>query len=148
LSAIKGLAEVLQKPIATISLLHALATSANRQGKVIAALDAGRSEVYTGIYECNSADATLVHEQLLTGPEFLVQATQDQISARVTSDAAITDMACRAGADIQRVKRPGSEAIARIGVRKLLRGETVSIEDLDANYLRRSDAEIFFKSNR
>ena len=31
--------------------------------------------------------------------------------------------------------------------RKLLAGETVSVEALDANYLRRSDAEIFFKGN-
>jgi hypothetical protein len=38
--------------------------------------------------------------------------------------------------------------VARIGLRKLLAGQTVSIEALDANYLRRSDAEIFFKGNR
>ena len=43
---------------------------------------------------------------------------------------------------------PGSEVIARIGAGKLLAGETVSVEALDANYLRRSDAEIFFKGNR
>jgi hypothetical protein len=45
------------------------------------------------------------------------------------------------------VGRPGSEMIARIGSGKLLAGETVSVEALDANYLRRSDAEIFFKGN-
>jgi hypothetical protein len=30
----------------------------------------------------------------------------------------------------------------------LLSGETISVEALDANYLRRSDAELFFKGNR
>ena len=45
----------------------------------------------------------------------------------------------------QMIARPGSEMIARIGAGKLLAGETVSVEALDANYLRRSDAEIFFK---
>jgi hypothetical protein len=45
------------------------------------------------------------------------------------------------------VTAPGSEVIARIGAHKLLAGETVSVEALDANYLRRSDAEIFFKGN-
>ena len=34
-------------------------------------------------------------------------------------------------------------AIAQLGLHKLLRGNTVSIEELDANYIRRSDAEIF-----
>jgi hypothetical protein len=43
------------------------------------------------------------------------------------------------------VSRPTSEDIARIGGNKLLAGDTVSLEALDANYLRRSDAEIFFK---
>ena len=40
------------------------------------------------------------------------------------------------------------EAIARIGLQKLLAGETVSAKALDANYIRRSDAEIFAKQRR
>jgi len=46
------------------------------------------------------------------------------------------------------VARPGSEAIARIGLSKLLAGTTVTVEALDANYIRRSDAEIFAKAKR
>ena len=41
------------------------------------------------------------------------------------------------------VQRPSSADIARLGLHKLLAGETVSVEALDANYIRRSDAEIF-----
>jgi hypothetical protein len=44
------------------------------------------------------------------------------------------------------VARPGSDAIARIGWEKITRGETISPENLEANYIRRSDAEIFAKS--
>jgi hypothetical protein len=66
----------------------------------------------------------------------------------LTSDAAIAELASAAGANAEIVERPGSEMIARIGLRKLLAGQTVSIEALDANYLRRSDAEIFFKGTR
>jgi hypothetical protein len=33
--------------------------------------------------------------------------------------------------------------MARIGLRKIARGEVVSVDELDANYIRRSDAEIF-----
>src|SRR3954462_3383601 len=51
LSAIKGLAEALNKPIAVVSVLEALAVLAPETGKVAAALDAGRSEVFLGIYE-------------------------------------------------------------------------------------------------
>jgi hypothetical protein len=45
-------------------------------------------------------------------------------------------------------ERPDSSMIARIGARKLMAGQTISVEALDANYLRRSDAEIFFKGIR
>src|SRR4029434_4231552 len=48
LAAIKALAEVLQKPIAAVSLLEVVARSANLHGTVLAALDAGRGEVYVG----------------------------------------------------------------------------------------------------
>ena len=66
----------------------------------------------------------------------------------ITSDAAIAELAAAASFGVFVVARPGSEMVARIGAGKLLAGETVSVEDLDANYLRRSDAEIFFKGNR
>jgi hypothetical protein len=39
-----------------------------------------------------------------------------------------------------------SDAIARLGWKKKLAGEAVSPEALEANYIRRSDAEIFSKS--
>jgi hypothetical protein len=66
----------------------------------------------------------------------------------ITSDAALAELASASHSAVLVVTRPGSEVIARIGAAKLLAGATVSVEALDANYLRRSDAEIFFKGNR
>jgi hypothetical protein len=37
---------------------------------------------------------------------------------------------------------PQADIIARIGLAKILTGETISPEILDANYIRRSDAEL------
>src|SRR5208282_1609717 len=51
LAAIKALAEALQKPIVAISLLEAVACSGAARGRVLAALDAGRGDVYVGDYE-------------------------------------------------------------------------------------------------
>ena len=51
LAAIKGLAEILGKPIATVSTLEAVAHGSGCEGKVTAVLDAGRGEVYAGEYE-------------------------------------------------------------------------------------------------
>src|SRR5438477_12579143 len=74
LAAIKALAEVLAKPIAAVSLLEAIAVSCCLQGKVIAILDAGRGEVYTGEYEVSGSVAHLLSEQLLTPAELLESA--------------------------------------------------------------------------
>src|ERR1700674_1067747 len=55
LAAIKALGEALQKPIAAISLLEAVAWSSKARGpahgRVLAVLDAGRGDVYAGDYE-------------------------------------------------------------------------------------------------
>src|SRR5579872_5636411 len=51
LAAIKGLAEVLHKPIVPVSLLEVLALASHQQGTVAAVLDAGRGDVYFGLYE-------------------------------------------------------------------------------------------------
>ena len=142
LSAIKGLAEVLQKPIATVSLLEMLVISSRRDGKITAALDAGREEVFVGEYEVTGDSASLIEEKLLTQAEFLSMIT-DANSPLITSDESIIELARRAGVTAQKVERPGSETAARVGLRKLLAGETVSVEGMDANYIRRSDAEIF-----
>ena len=148
LSAIKGLAETLHQPIAIVSMLEALASLADRTGTIAAAIDAGRKEVFLGLYEKSEHALTKQRELLLTQQDFLAALNADGPVWLVTSDAALAELASGSNAAVNVVARPGSEVIARIGAGKLLAGETVSVEDLDANYLRRSDAEIFFKGHR
>jgi hypothetical protein len=50
--------------------------------------------------------------------------------------------------EVNFTQRPDSMLVGKIGARKLAAGNTTSVEALDANYLRRSDAELFFKGNR
>ena len=152
LSAIKGLAETLHKPIATVTVLEALASVAEGPGKIAAALDAGRKEVFLGIYEKadgkNHHELRMVREELLSQSEFATALAKEAPALVITSEPAIAEVAAASHNTVKQVQRPGSETIAQIGARKLLAGETVSVEALDANYLRRSDAEIFFKGTR
>ena len=100
---------------------------------------------------CSDADASLIkqREELLTQQDFLATLATERPAVIITSDAAIWPSWLQAShSAVVVVTAPGSEVIARIGAGKLLAGETVSVEALDANYLRRSDAEIFFKGNR
>jgi tRNA threonylcarbamoyladenosine biosynthesis protein TsaB len=148
LSAIKGLAETLRKPIAVVSVLEALAALAGGEGKVAAALDAGRREIFLGVYEKSERALSMKREELLSQQEFLSILAAETPFLVVTCDAAVAELAATSHCPVSVVARPGSEMIARIGSGKLLAGETVSVEALDANYLRRSDAEIFFKGER
>src|SRR5271155_971368 len=62
LAAVKALAEVLQKPIAAVSLLEAAASAGRSSGHVIAALDAGRGEILLGEYDCGNSKTLLIRE--------------------------------------------------------------------------------------
>jgi tRNA threonylcarbamoyladenosine biosynthesis protein TsaB len=150
LSAVKGLAEVLRTPIAAVSLLEALAIAPGRQGRVAAALDAGRAEIFFGLNQISAAGAAVISEQLLSQSQFLDTLNAAKVDLVVTSDESIGELlsGARSEAEIRVAPRPGSELIARIGLNKLLAGETVSVEALDANYLRRSDAEIFARGRQ
>ncbi len=143
LAAIKALAEILGKPVAAVSRLEALARLAHAQGRISAALDAGRSEVYVGEYELGET-ACLVAERLLSRNEFLEQTPGPAI---VTPDHDLAEAARARGLKVEEVVRLTSEHIARLGWEMIQQGRTVSPEDLEANYIRRSDAEIFAKKS-
>jgi len=80
-------------------------------------------------------------ESLLTREAFL--AALPTGATVITPDASIAALALPAGTTLLQIERPGAEAIARIGLRKILAGQTVTADALDANYVRRSEAEIF-----
>lgn len=143
LAAIKALAEVLQKPIAAVSLLEVVARSANVQGRILSVLDAGRGEVYAGDYQVGDG-VELCSERLLSPDELLSEAGTRLL---VTPHPQIAEAARKAGLSPVEISEPRSDAIARIGWEKIQTGQTVSPEDLEANYIRRSDAEIFAKNS-
>lgn len=142
LAAIKALAEILRKPIVPVSLLEVVAVASLAQGKVTAALDAGRGDVYCGAYEITRDTVQVLQEQLLTKAEFLSAALESTI---ITPDPNWAATAREARLKVIAVEAPSAEMITRLGWKKLQAGETVSPEQLEANYMRRSDAELFAK---
>jgi tRNA threonylcarbamoyladenosine biosynthesis protein TsaB len=157
LAAIKALAEILEKPIAAVSLLEAVAVGTIHRGRVLAVLDAGRGEVYCGDYDINGNSAQLRTESLIKREDlFAVQRRQmpssepqNALTAEttlVTSDYSLAEAARAAGFSVSVVEAIDAGAIARLGWRRIEAGETVSPEQLEANYIRRTDAEILAKS--
>jgi tRNA threonylcarbamoyladenosine biosynthesis protein TsaB len=143
LAAVKALSEILHKPIVPVSLLEVMALAAKTAGGVLAALDAGRGEVYVGGYQVVSATTNAQWEQLVSKEEF-VSIAKDRLVC--TPDASLAELARHAGLSVCPMERVTAAMIARLGTNKLEAGDTVSPEQLDANYIRRSDAEIFSRS--
>jgi tRNA threonylcarbamoyladenosine biosynthesis protein TsaB len=158
LAAIKALADVLAKQIAAISLLEAIAVSATTKGRVMAALEAGRGDVYVGDYDVVNENARQLEERVFGREEFVEAAKTQYI---VTPDSTLFELASRARLNVEHnsnqssqqnpeqhaelVQYPSAGLIAHLGWQKFQAHQTVTALDLEANYLRRTAAELFAK---
>lgn len=143
LATVKGLCEILQKPLATVSMLEAVAvTYGSAEETVTAVLDAGRSEAYVGEYRLGSGSASLAREYIVKLAEFVTEASR--IGGQLlTPDASVAEFLQSADVSIRLVPPVQADGIGRIGCRKLLAGDVADAASVDVNYIRRSDAEIF-----
>src|SRR6266496_4661538 len=139
LAAFKALAEILQKPIASVSLLEVISRAAGIGGQVIAVLDAGRGEIYVGTYEFGEQNSCNATEELLTIAELRAKAAACPV---FTPDQKLVDMLAAEDLNVTLIPQPRADAVARLGFEKIRKGDMTSPEALDATYIRRSDAEI------
>ena len=148
LSTVKALCEVLGKPLAAVSMLEALVVTYGNEGEAVAAvLDAGRGEIYVGEFQVGKLEAKLVRESMPKLTEFV--APPPATGARVvTPFPKLAEAFANVGLDAALVPPLQADAIGRIGLRKLLAGDVADPATLDANYIRRSDAELYSPNKR
>jgi tRNA threonylcarbamoyladenosine biosynthesis protein TsaB len=165
LAAIKALAEILQKPIVPVSVLEVLAPfslsiAASHDApsltmlRYAVALDAARGEAFVGEYEISSVESCspkAVGESLLSLDNLASLLESGVVQWISTPDQAIFDALGNSVSESKKrcvrrnMRRPRSEEVGILGIQKLKAGETVRPEQLEANYIRRTDAEIFSK---
>ncbi len=155
LTAVKGWAEVHSKPVAAVSALEAVAWLARVPATVLVpVMDAHRGQVFASI--CERAGETLSRrgeEALLNREElaeFVQSAGPDAVLISPEADA-VTQMlggTAMAHARVESVSRVLAPAIAALGWKRALRGEVTDALHLDANYVRRSDAELLWKDSQ
>ena len=142
LATVKGLCEVLGKPLVAVSMLEAIAvTYGAERESVTAILDAGRGEVYVGDYQVSLRSATPLREYITRLNDF--DAAGAGTRELLTPETPVADALRAKGATVRVVAPVQADGIGRIGLRKLLRGELADNATVDVNYIRRSDAEIF-----
>jgi tRNA threonylcarbamoyladenosine biosynthesis protein TsaB len=142
LSTVKGLCEILRKPLATVSMLEAVALTHGAAASTVAAvLDAGRGEIYVGEYHLDDATATMLREYIVKLNEFHVAGDSSQ--ELLTPDKSVADQLQQKRLNARLVEPVQANGIGRISLRKLLAGDVADHATVDVNYIRRSDAEIF-----
>jgi tRNA threonylcarbamoyladenosine biosynthesis protein TsaB len=144
LATVKALADALAKPIAAVSTLDAVAWKSKAEGQILVALDAGRGQVFAGEFLAEGRMRTPLREWLLTRAEFFEELKAGELPV-YTPDPELAEALLPSGMTIFVVEPPLADLYAHIGAERILAGNTVSPAELDANYIRRSDAEIFFK---
>lgn len=146
IATVKGLAEAFSTPVVAVSVLEAVALASPMEGRVVAALDAQRSEVFFGEYltqRSEAEQAQMVRESLASFEGFTAALATIHANKVITPDETVATRLRDVGIESHSLARPNAEAYARIAHRKFCTGMRADVATLDANYLRRSDAEIF-----
>jgi tRNA threonylcarbamoyladenosine biosynthesis protein TsaB len=157
LTAAKGWAEVYKKPVAGVSALEAVAVQCHAATPVLVpALDARRGQIYFGTYRRNGKDLSLEGEEFVVTPEEFTEKLGEAAGARggdgyaiVTPDASVVEVVSQlkvgfpAGhAGLEIVSSVLAPSIGQIAYGRALRGKLSDALTLDANYVRRTDAEM------
>jgi tRNA threonylcarbamoyladenosine biosynthesis protein TsaB len=164
LTAVKGWAEVYRKPIAAVSALEAVAVQGHSSaGLSVPVLDARRGQLYFGLYRRASDGAAGEgrlaldgEEYVMTpveffealrkragGAEFAIVTPQRELFSAVASQTEV--------AKLKAVVEPASAVLApfigQLGFQQAQRGALADPLTLDANYVRRTDAELHWKES-
>lgn len=151
-TAIKGFAELHGKPVVGVSTLEAIAASANQQPKdtrMVALVDARRSEFYFGVYARTASGLTCLEpDQLINVQEFFLSFPQGPflfVGPEVEKFGDIISSKSQEGWKLETTTPYLAPAAGRLALAKIRRNEVVSASELSIHYIRRSDAEIMSK---
>ena len=137
LSAAKGLAEASVRPVVAVSNLEALAWYGTSTLRAVL-LDARRGEIYGAVYD--AARRAVMPEVVCKFPDWIAAVPE-------TAEFVVTDVSMFPLADRRVTVAPRSlaRAVAAIAVERFRAGEAQDPAAVDANYVRRSDAELHWR---
>ncbi len=156
LTTVKAWGEVYGKPIVAVSRLEAMASQASGGAAYIAAFaNAQRGQVFGAVYRRKGDGLERVGDEMVIAPGKFVEIAAELVqgaqiawvspdAAHLVGEAAWRDREKR-GERIEPVSGYLAPVIARMAAGEVAAGRFTDALALDANYVRRSDAEIFWK---
>ena len=155
LTTVKVWAEVYGKPVVGVSRVEAMARVGERSGLVAASYDAQRGQIFAGLYRWVDGVAKAVESEMVISAEGFVAFVEERAGTNsvrwVTLDPQLITSAPGWSTRERRSDRliacPADVAslIGELAEERAKRGQFTDPLELDANYVRRSDAEIFWK---
>jgi tRNA threonylcarbamoyladenosine biosynthesis protein TsaB len=156
LTTVKAWSEVYGRPIAAVSRLEAVAAQGTGSSPYVAAfIDARRKQIFAALYRRRAASLERVDEEMVIAPDrFLEWCTANSKSEKIdwasTDPNSLTQMQqwssrLALNETLQEISPFLAPRIGQIGYRLAHQGRLTDALSLDANYVRRSDAEIFWK---
>lgn len=145
LAAAKGLAEAMRKPIVAVSNLQAVASFGTCALRA-AVLDARRGEIYGAVYDPELRLVCL--EVVMKFPAWLETLPEGDLEFLSTDFSPFRPALAGtrwAAAPVREVPRALAGAIARIAAARWRAGQVQDPAEVDALYVRRSDAELAWK---
>ncbi len=160
LTTVKAWAEIYGKPIAAVSRLEALAVNDSRTGHPLVAsyIDARRGQAFAALYAVVADDLEPIREESVTSLADFVAKVKDEAKEKsvrwVTPDPKMLESLpewpslAASGHILEAATPPFAQCLGFLAYRKFLQGDTTNAVSLDANYVRRSDAEVFWKEHK
>jgi tRNA threonylcarbamoyladenosine biosynthesis protein TsaB len=145
LAAVKGLAEATGKPAVAVSNLAAMATFGSAELRAVV-LDARRGEIYGAVYDASRR--AVAPETVMPFTDWLHTLPEGEIEFVATDFspfAAAIEGTRFTGARVTTAPRALAAAVGHIACEQLRAGQATGPAAIDANYVRRSDAELFWK---
>jgi len=154
LSTVKGLCFASGKPLASVISLDAIAAlSLYCQHPVIPLLDAKKNQVYAAIYDTQEGNLRRESEYLVVEVENLVKMISKKTlfvgpGARIYQKELIQLLGDKACFALNEQSLPSGAGVARIGLNKIISGQTEEITNLEPLYIRMSEAELKFRRQK
>jgi tRNA threonylcarbamoyladenosine biosynthesis protein TsaB len=156
LATVKAWAEVYGRAVTTVSRLEAVASQRQARTPLIGAfLDASRGQVFGALYSDSGGRVRLIEAERVAEPEEFLEFVDRVAASRKVQwissaperleESQPWQSTVETRGPVQRVAKYLAEAIGSIGYKKAVDGETVDGLGLDANYVRRPDAEVLWK---
>lgn len=160
LTSIKAWSEAYSKPIVAVSRLEAMCAEVStgegeENGFIAAYFDAKRGQVFGGLYGREQEGLELVEQEMVIAPEGFLRWVDERTTEKavfwVSLDPEIIGglESWRNGSvprpKIQKSPRILAPTIGRLAYQRAMQNRMTDALALDAEYVRRSDAEMFWK---